>query len=67
MLGDPNINLTVFVQNSNTTGIRYAYEVRDSCEDDSPNYQIDNILLSAFVHPSWFESCRAEVRLSSIA
>ena len=26
-LGDPNINLTVFVQNSNSAGILYAYEV----------------------------------------
>jgi hypothetical protein len=46
MLGDPNINLTVFVQNSNTAGILYAYEVCDACEDDSLGYQIDNILLS---------------------
>lgn len=60
MLGDPNINLTVFVQNSNTAGILYAYEVCDACEDDSLGYQIDNILLSDFVYPSWFESFRAE-------
>jgi len=60
MLGDPNINLTVFVQNSNTAGILYAYEVCDAREDDSLGYQIDNILLSDFVYPSWFESFRAE-------
>jgi hypothetical protein len=60
MLGDPNINLTVFVQNSNTAGILYAYEVCDACEDDSLGYQIDNILVSDFVYPSWFESFRAE-------
>ena len=60
MLGDPNINLTVFVQNTNTAGILYAYEVCDACEDDSLGYQIDNILLSDFVYPSWFESFRAE-------
>jgi hypothetical protein len=29
-------------------------------EDDSLGYQIDDILLSAFVYPSWFESFRAE-------
>jgi hypothetical protein len=46
MLGDPNINLTVFVQNSDTAGILYAYEVCDACEDDSLGYSIDNILLS---------------------
>ena len=60
MLGDPNINLTVFVENSNTAGVLYAYEVCDACEDDSLGYQIDNILLSDFVYPSWFESFRTE-------
>lgn len=60
MLGDPDINLTVFVQNSNMAGILYAYEVCDGCEDDSLCYQIDNILLSDFVYPSGFESFRAE-------
>jgi len=60
MLGDPNINLTVFVQNSNTAGILYAYEVCDACEDDSLGYQIDNVLVSDFVYPAWFEGFRAE-------
>jgi hypothetical protein len=60
MLGDPNINLTVFVQNSNAAGLLYAYEVCDACEDDSLGYNIDNILLSDFVYPSWFESFRSE-------
>lgn len=60
MLGDPNINLTVFVQNTSTAGTLYAYEVCDACEDDSLGYQIDNVLLSDFVYPAWFESFRAE-------
>src|SRR5580692_9534483 len=60
MLGDPNINLTVFVENNNTAGILYAYEVCDACEDDSFGYQIDNVLLSDFVYPSWFEGFRTE-------
>jgi len=60
MLGDPNVNLTVFVQNSNTAGTLYAYEVCDACEDDSFGYQIDNVLLSDFVYPAWFESFRTE-------
>jgi len=59
MLADPNINLTVFVQNANTTGTLYAYEVCDACEDDSFGYQINNILVSDFVYPSWFENFRA--------
>ena len=58
MLADPNINLTVFVQNANTTGTLYAYEVCDACEDDSVGYQIDNILVSDFVYPTWFEDFR---------
>jgi hypothetical protein len=60
MLGDPNINLTVFVQNTNTAGRLYAYEICDACEDDSFGYTIDNVLLSDFVFPSWFENFRAE-------
>jgi len=60
MLGDPNINLTVFVQNANTAGILYAYEVCDACEDDSLGYKIDNIDVSDFVYPAWFEGFRAE-------
>jgi hypothetical protein len=60
MLADPNINLTVFVQNANTTGTLYAYEVCDACEDDSFGYQINGVTLSDFVYPSWFESFRAQ-------
>jgi hypothetical protein len=60
MLADPNINMTVFVQNANTTGTLYAYEVCDACEDDSFGYQINNILVSDFVYPTWFESFRAQ-------
>jgi hypothetical protein len=60
MLADPNINLTVFVQNNNTAGTLYAYEVCDAVEDDSLGYQIDGTLVSDFVYPSWFESFRTE-------
>jgi hypothetical protein len=60
MLGDPNINLTVFVQNTNTAGLLYAYEVCDACEDDSLGYKIENVLVSDFVYPAWFESFRTE-------
>lgn len=58
MLGDPDINLTAFVQHSNTSGRLYAYEVCDACEDDSFGYKIGNVLVSDFVFPSWFESFR---------
>lgn len=60
MLADPNVNLTVFAQNSNTGGVLYAYEVCDACEDDSYAYPIDKVLVSDFVYPSWFENFHTE-------
>jgi len=60
MLADPNINLTVFVQDASTTGTLYAYEVCDACEDDRFGYQINSILVSDFVYPAWFENFRAQ-------
>lgn len=58
MLGDPDINLTAFVQSDATTGILYAYEVCDACEADEFGYKIGNTLVSDFVCPAWFESFR---------
>jgi hypothetical protein len=58
MLGDPDINLTAFVQSSDTAGALYAYETCDAVEDDSLGYSIDGILVSDFVYPAWFESFR---------
>jgi hypothetical protein len=59
MLADPEINLTVFDQSNNTTGILYAYEVCDACEADQFGYQIDGITVSDFVYPTWFEVFQA--------
>jgi hypothetical protein len=56
MLADPDINLTAFKQTSETTGTLYAYEVCDACEADQFGYVIDDVLVSDFVYPSWFES-----------
>lgn len=55
MLGDPDINLTVFVENKAGTGVLYAYENCDACEDDSFAYLINGIKVSDFVFPSWFQ------------
>ncbi len=60
MLADPNINLTAFVQDGDTTGTLYAYEVCDACENDSFGYKINDILVSDFVYPAWFENFRTE-------
>jgi len=56
MLADPEIDLTVFDQKSNTAGTLYAYEVCDACEDDSFGYVVGAHTLSDFVYPAWFES-----------
>lgn len=53
MLGDPDINLTVLVDN-----ILYAYEVGDAVEADELGYLINGVLVSDFVFPSWFETFR---------
>jgi hypothetical protein len=60
MLGDPDINLTVFVQPDATSGILYAYEVCDACEADKYGYDIDGVTVSDFVYPAWFETFRAK-------
>ncbi|MHB8815836.1 MAG: hypothetical protein ACYDAE_21600 [Steroidobacteraceae bacterium] len=56
MLADPEINLTVFVQNDANTGVLYAYEVCDACENDG--YVIAGTEVSDFVMPAWFEPSR---------
>lgn len=58
MLVDPWVNLTVFNQHGANAGHLYAYEVADACEDDSFGYKINNILVSDFVYPAWFEGWR---------
>ena len=54
MILDPWINYTVFVQQTNTTGVLFSLEVADACEDDSFGYKINDVLVSDFVYPSWF-------------
>jgi hypothetical protein len=56
MIGDPDINLTVFVENNAGAGVLYAYENCDACEDDSYGYLINGVKVSDFVFPSWFQS-----------
>jgi len=55
MLADPNVNLTVFRQTGATTGTIYGYEVCDAVEADAMGYKINNILVSNFVYPSWYD------------
>jgi hypothetical protein len=54
MLADPEINLCVFNQSSNSAGRIYAMEVGDPCESDQFGYTINGVLVSDFITPAWF-------------
>lgn len=58
MMGDPDINLTVFVpmqnQDGSIGGEIFAFENCDSCEDDQFAYDINGVKVSDFVTPAWF-------------
>lgn len=56
MLADPEINLSVMVDNGDGANTLYAYEVCDACEADMFGYRVENVLVSDFVYPAWFES-----------
>jgi hypothetical protein len=58
MLGDPDINLSAFVQTGNNTASLFSYEVCDPCEMDEQGYEINGVKVSDFVYPSWFEGFR---------
>jgi hypothetical protein len=57
MLADPYINLSAIQEPGRDGGMMtlYAYEVCDACEGDSDGYEINGLLLSDFVYPTWFE------------
>lgn len=55
MLGDPRIDQTVFQQLTDTTGVIWAKEMCDACEDDSFSYDIGNVLVSDFVTRYYFQ------------
>lgn len=58
MLADPWIANCSFAQDSNTTGVLYAMEVCDPCEADNLGYMINNVRVSSFIYPAWFEGFR---------
>lgn len=49
----------VFVQTSNTTGALYPLEVGDPVESAAAGYLIDNVLVSDFATPEWFDNSLA--------
>ena len=56
MLADPWINLCA----EGTNGTVYALEVCDAVEADNLGYEIDEVLVSDFITPSWFEPTEAD-------
>jgi len=55
MIADPDIDLTVFSQTSDTAGYLYAFEMCDAVEDDSFGYAIGSVKVSNFVLPAYFQ------------
>ena len=55
MLADPDINLTAFVQTSQMGGYMFAFEMCDAVEDDQYGYDIDEVTMSDFILPSYFQ------------
>jgi len=56
MLGDPWINWCA----QGSDGKVYALEVCDAVEADQLGYEIDGVLVSDFITPSWFEPTEAD-------
>lgn len=56
MLGDPYINMTTTVEDSNGNISRLiAYEACDAVEADELGYDINGVLVSDFMLPCWFD------------
>ena len=56
MLADPWINWCA----QGSDGKIYALEVCDAVEADELGYQIDDVLVSDFITPAWFEATQAD-------
>jgi hypothetical protein len=55
MLANPRINLTVLNSAAKGAGTLYAYEVADACQGDADGYKVNDVLVSDFVYPIWFD------------
>ena len=55
MLVDPRINLTIWVQSTDTSGTAWAYEITAPCGGDENTYKKGNVLVSDFATPAWFD------------
>ena len=61
MVVNPNINLTVFRQTTNTAGSIYFCEVGDPCQNDAMGYMINNVKVSDFATPAFFDDSQKSV------
>ena len=62
MLGNPNINLTVFRQPAvGNTGSIYFFEVGDPCQNDTMGYMINGVKVSDFATPAFFDDSMKSV------
>jgi len=50
MIVDPELNRAA----QSPTGVFWAYEICDPCEDDSYGYKSGGVLVSDFITPNWF-------------
>ncbi len=62
MLGNPWLALCVSLSSGGKVHMLYQHEVCDPCRDADDGYLINGILVSDFVHPSYFEPWRASSR-----
>lgn len=60
MCADPDVNL--LVQDARDLQVFWAYEVCDAVQSDALGYRINNILVSDFVLPEYFETFRRGVK-----
>jgi hypothetical protein len=63
---DPDTNLVASRGTTRNNSVWCAYEVCDPCSDDSYGYIIDGVLVSDFIHPTWFQSFHKDGGSSSI-
>lgn len=56
MLGNPFINLTAIDPNASQLVNLFMHEMCDPCEDDSFGYKINEVLVSDFLLPQWFDA-----------
>jgi len=62
LLADPDTNVVASKGTTKKNSVWHAYEVCDPCADDSYGYKIDDVLVSDFVYPTWFQSFQKGVQ-----